>query len=230
MSFVLAIRPEPGCSATIAAGEREGLSIEGCPLFEIRPLPWDPLLRNSVDGLLLGSANAVRHGGVAVSQFRDKPVYAVGAATARAATQAGFSVAMVGEGELQALVERLDPPLRLLRLTGAEHVSLEPPAGIEVDVRVVYESVPRPLPQSLAKRLGEGALVLLHSAAAARHFAAECDRHELARDTVRLASLGPRIATAAGAGWHDVRSAPEPNEAALLALAREMCHEPGAAG
>jgi uroporphyrinogen-III synthase len=80
-----------------------------------------------------------------------------------------------------------------------------------------------PLPAPLAECLGEGALVLLHSAAAARHFAAECDRLGVARGAVGLAALGPRIAAAAGEGWHGVRAAGEPREAALLALAREMC-------
>ena len=78
----------------------------------------------------------------------------------------------------------------------------------------------------MADRLGQGALVLLHSAAAARHFAAECDRCGVPRGAVRLAALGPRIAAAAGEGWREVRSAAEPREAALLALARQMCHEP----
>jgi uroporphyrinogen-III synthase len=78
----------------------------------------------------------------------------------------------------------------------------------------------------VGRRLGEGALVLLHSAAAARHFAAECERLAVQRGAIRLAALGPRIAEAAGAGWADVRSATEANEPALLALARDMCHEP----
>ena len=71
-----------------------------------------------------------------------------------------------------------------------------------------------------------GGLVLLHSAAAARHFATECDRLAIHRGDIRLAALGQRIAEAAGAGWAALRSAAEPNEAALLALAREMCHDP----
>ena len=37
---ILAIRPEPGCSATVAAGRSVGLAIEACPLVEIRPVSW----------------------------------------------------------------------------------------------------------------------------------------------------------------------------------------------
>jgi uroporphyrinogen-III synthase len=46
------------------------------------------------------------------------------------------------------------------------------------------------------------------------------------RNAIGLAALAPRIADAAGDGWRDVRSAAQPSEAALLALARDMCHYP----
>ena len=223
--LVLAIRPEPGGSATVEAGRAMGLSIEAHPLFEIRPLAWDAPAPEGIDALLLGSANAVRHG--ELEAFRAKPVYAVGEATAAAAQAAGLTIAAIGRGELQGLVDTLPGPLRMLRVTGAEHVPLALPAGIEVATRIAYESIPLPLPQPLAERLRNGALILLHSAAAARHFARECDRLGVPRSAVSLAALGPRIAAAAGEGWGEVRSAPEPREAALLALARDMCHEPG---
>ena len=222
---ILTLRPEPGSRATIGAGHEACLTIEACPLFEVRPLAWDPPSAESVDGLLLGSANALRHAGPGLDLFRGKPVHAVGEATARAAEAVGFTVATVGPGSLQPLVDELAPPLRLLRITGAEHVPVAPPPGIEMETRVAYESAPLPLPGAVASRIGEGALVLLHSAAAARHFAAECDRLGVPRSRVRLAALGPRIAAAAGEGWAEVRSATEPREPPLLALARDMCHE-----
>jgi len=223
--FVLTIRPEPGCSATVQAGRGENLAIEGQPLFDIRPLPWKAPPPDDVDALLIGSANAVRHGGRELNGLRAKPVYAVGGATGSAAEAAGFVVAAVGPGVLQTLVDNIPPPLRMLRVTGAEHVPLTEPAGIDVITRIAYESVPSPLPRSLAERLGGGALVLLHSAAAARHFADECDRQSVPRAAVQLAALGPRIAAAAGDGWAAVGCAVEPSEEALLALASQMCHE-----
>ena len=222
---ILSVRPEPGSRATVAAGREVGLTIEACPLFEVRPLAWDPPPPDSVDGLLLGSSNALRHAGPALDLFRGMPVHAVGEATARAAEAAGFTVATVGPGSLQPLVDQLAPPVRLLRIAGAEHVPVVPPPGIVIETRVAYQSSPRPLPAAVASRIGEGALVLLHSAAAARHFAAECDRLGIARSRVRLAALGQRIAAAAGEGWGETRSAAEPREPALLALAHDMCHE-----
>lgn len=224
--MILAIRPEPGCQATVAAGNATGLAIEGCPLFEIRSLDW-ALPSGHFDGLLLGSANALRHGGPLVDKLVDIPVYTVGEATADAARQSGFAVVRTGHRGLQELLAAMaGEPLRLLRLGGREHVPLEPPPGIAIQAVIAYESIGLPMPVLVAERLKSGAVVLLHSAAAARHFAAECDRLAVHRGDIRLAALGPRIAHAAGTGWAEVRSAAEPNEAALLALVREMCHDP----
>jgi uroporphyrinogen-III synthase len=223
---VVTIRPEPGCGATVAAGSSAGLAMIGCPLIEIEPVSWS-VPPGPFDGLLLGSANAVVHGGPLVDNLVDKPVYAVGEVTAEAARRHGFAVVRVGRRGLQELVDSLaGERLRLLRLAGRERVPLSPPDGIAVETAVVYQSTALPLPESLAERLREGALVLLHSAAAARHFAAECDRLVVHRGDIRLAALSPRIAEAAGGGWAALRSAAAPNEAALLALAREMCHNP----
>ena len=222
--MILTIRPEPGCTATVEGARAAGLAIEGHPLFDLHPRVWDAPPADTIDALLIGSANAVRHGGPGLYALRAKPVYAVGKATAVAAEAAGFTIAAVGSGDLQSLVDVIVPPLRLLRLTGAEHVPLAAPAGIEVETRVAYETTSLPLDRELADRLGEGALVLLHSAAAARHFALESDRCGVPRRTVAIAALAPRIAETAGQGWREVRSAPEPTEAALLALARDMCH------
>lgn len=222
---ILAVRPEPGCGATVAAGKAAGLDIEACPLFAIQAVPWS-LPPGEFDGLLLGSANALRAGGPLVDNLVDKPVYAVGETTAAAARRRGFEVAQVGRGRLQEVVEGLaGQGLRLLRLAGREQVPLTPPAGCSIETVIAYESVPLPLPGEVAERLGGGALVLLHSAAAARHFAAECDRLAVHRGDIRLAALASRIGDAAGTGWAALRWAAEPNEAALLAVAREMCHD-----
>jgi len=221
---IITIRPEPGCAATVAAGRAAGLAIAGWPLFDVRPRPWIGPDPQGVDGLLLGSANAIRHGGAGLDAYRGKPVWAVGGATAAAASDAGFTIAGTGPGVLQQLVDRIEGPLRLLRLAGAEHVPLRAPDGITVDTRIVYESVARPFPPELAESLPD-ALVLLHSAAAARHFAAEVDRMAIPRARLHLASLGPRIEDAAGEGWGSSRNAARPAEDELLALAAEMCHD-----
>lgn len=224
MPFI-AIRPQPGLGATISAARAQGLTVEGWPLFELRPLEWEAPHPEGVDGVLLGSANAVRLAGSALGRFEGKPAYCVGETTSEAARAAGLSVALTGAGGLQQVLEAIaDRPLRLLRLAGEEHLPLGVPAGITLETRIVYRVEPLELPAILASRLGTGALVLLHSAAAARHFAQECERLHIPRRKIALAALGPRIAAAAGEGWASLRSADQPSDTALLALAADMCH------
>ena len=219
----LALRPEPGLSATLEKARALGLGITGLALSEIRPVAWDCPDPAGFDGLLIGSANAFLHGGPNLALLKDKPAYVVGAATADAARAAGFNVAMTGSGGLQGVLDAIAAPRHLLRIAGEEHIPLTAPAGVTFTEVITYRSIALPLDPA-APLLGKGgALVLLHSAATARHFAEECDRLGLARHAIALAALGPRIAAAAGEGWAAVHTAPRPDETALLALARELC-------
>lgn len=226
----IAIRPQPGCDATVAGLKARGLEAHGYPLFEIRPLPWETPAPETIDALLIGSANAIRHGGAGLPAFTGKPAYAVGSKTAEALQQAGFEVIVAGQGGLQDLLGQLRPEhRRLLRLCGQQRIEFFPPEGIEIVERVTYSSDALPMPSDLGARLREPALVLLHSAEAARHFAASCTTRAIDRSKLHLAAIGPRVAEAAGDGWAELRVAPAPNEEALLALAEEMCKEaPGA--
>ena len=67
---VIAIRPEPGLSATVERGRKLGLAIERCPLFEVRPVRWEAPDAARFDVLLIGSANAIRHGGDWLERYR----------------------------------------------------------------------------------------------------------------------------------------------------------------
>lgn len=224
MSYrLLALRPEPGLAATLERAGAMGLAITGHALSEIRAVAWDCPDPAGIDGLLIGSANAILHGGPHLAQLREKPVYAVGEATAAAARAAGFAIAMTGSGGLQGVLDAIAAPCHLLRIAGEEHVPLTPPTGVTFAEVIAYRSVALPLDPAAAL-LGSGkALVLLHSAATARHFVAECDRLGLARAAIALAALGPRIAAAAGEGWGAVHTAATPDEGALLQLAFDLC-------
>jgi uroporphyrinogen-III synthase len=220
---LLALRPEPGLAATLERAGAMGLAITGHALSEIRAVAWDCPDPAGIDGLLIGSANAILHGGPHLARLREKPVYAVGEATAAAARAAGFAIAMTGSGGLQGVLDAIAAPCHLLRIAGEEHVPLTPPTGVTFAEVIAYRSVALPLDPAAAL-LGSGkALVLLHSAATARHFAAECDRLGLARAAIALAALGPRIAAAAGEGWGAVHTATTPDEGALLQLAFDLC-------
>lgn len=225
------IRPEPGNAASTSTARALGLDAHGCPLFEVVSRSWEAVPPDRYDALLVGSANVFRHGGRGLTALRGLPVYAVGDATAAAAREAGFGVAVTGAGAMQALLGQLgDGHRRMLRLTGQERVTLALPKDTTMDERVVYASQPCALPAELEALLREPAIVALHSAEAAQHLTAECVRRGIRRAPIRLAALSPRIGAAAGDGWGEVAAAAMPEDKALLVLARQMCQDPWPAG
>ena len=143
---LLVVRPEPGNAATVAAAGSLGLTAIAEPLFRIEPVPWTLPVAERFDAVVFGSANAIRFGGSNLAALTSLPAYAVGEATARAARDAGITVAGVGAGSLAQLVPRLveDGRQRVLRLAGEEHVVLEAPSGVSVETIVAYAA--RPLP------------------------------------------------------------------------------------
>lgn len=223
---LLALRPEPGLTATLERTRAMGLVITGLALSEIQVIAWECPDPANIDGLLIGSANAILHGGANLARLADKPVYAVGEATAAAAQAAGFAVAMTGSGGLQGVLDAVPAPCHLLRIAGEEHVPLDPPAGVSFTEVIAYRSAALPLDPAAPLLASGEALVLLHSAATASHFAAECDRLGLTRKGITFAALGPRIASAAGEGWAGVHIAARPDEAALMQLAFDLCGAP----
>lgn len=220
---LIVIRPQPGADATAAAARDLGLDPRVFPLFEVAPVAWQAPDPAEIDGLLIGSANAIRHAGPALALFRGKPVHAVGQATAAAARAAGLTVAAAGTGGLDGVLAEVTGAARLLRLAGREHVTLTVPPGVTLVERIVYASEPRPVAPELAALLRAPAAVLLHSATAAKHFVAECDRLEIDRSRIALATIGPRVTAACGKGWAKVATAARPDDAALLAQARHLC-------
>src|SRR4051812_36116582 len=120
MSRVLILRPEPGASDTVRRAKQWGLDAIAVPLFEVVARDWQSPKTHAFDGLLLTSANAIRHGGGELSRLRGLKVYAVGEATADAAREAGFDIAATGDSGVDRLLSSIEPDLRLLHLCGAE--------------------------------------------------------------------------------------------------------------
>src|SRR4029453_8387194 len=160
------------------------------------------------DGLVITSANVVRHGGPGLETLKELPVHAVGQATAAAARTAGFGVATVGEGNATELLARLSPSLRLLPLAWQDH---RDPGVPRIDGRIVYraaEIVEPNLPDL------DGLVVAVHSPrAGARLSVLATDRNH----TI-IAAISASPAGACGSGWERIDSAPEPNDNSLLAL------------
>lgn len=222
---VFVLRPEPGLSATMERGRAMGLAMEAMPLSAAEPVAWD-IPSGEFDGILLGSANGLRHAGENLSALGALPVYAVGEATADEARALGFTVAMTGKGGLQGLLDALpaDRALSLLRLAGEEHLPVEAPAHVTIQTATVYAIVHRLLGQADVEKLSVGGVVLLHSGGTARHFESECHRAGIDRSALALAVIGPRVAHSVSAGWKSVRAASTPDDAALLSLAADMCN------
>ena len=215
---LLIIRPQPGADATAKRAAALELSPHILPLFSIQKLDWQPDEAASYDALLVTSANALRFGGSGLGALKSLPVYAVGAASARAATDAGFTVAATGEGDAAAIlgVAHNDGRNRLLWLTGEHHTRLQPPSGMNVTRQTVYRSAKLPAREDFANLLSAPTTVMLHSPRAARYFAELCEQKEIDRAQIQITALSSNVAEAAGGGWKGKIIADEPSDDALL--------------
>ena len=214
--MVVVLRPEPGNTRTADALRARGLEARQVPLFAVVPVYWTPPNPTGFDGLLLTSANAVRHGGAALDLFRRLPVVAVGAATAAAASEAGFAVAVTGGEDARAVVaEARDRGFaRLLHLAGRERA----PTQDGVEAVTVYASEAVPVPADVARSF-EDALVLVHSARAATRLAELVDGAGADRSRIALVAISRAVGDAAGTGWASIAIAPEPSDSAVVAMA-----------
>jgi uroporphyrinogen-III synthase len=216
MVRVLVLRPEPGASVTVERARRHGLDALAVPLFVVEPVEWQAPDPNAFEGLLLTSANAVRHGGPQLRTLHALKAYAIGEATAALAREAGFEVALIGDSGIDRLVGSIDPDLRLLHLCGADR---REPERQNIAPLIVYRS----------KQLGSfdlstasGSVALIHSPRAGRRFA------EIVGDrgSIAIAAISQAAAEAAGGGWKTVAVADRPSDDALLALAARLCNKP----
>lgn len=210
------LRPEPGNSATADLLRARGVAVVQLPLFNIVASSWPSPPPASHDALLLTSANAVRLGGAELTKLRALPVLAVGKATARAAREHGFVVAITGEQDAAALVAKAQAGgfHRLLHLRGAD--SALATGGIITGSIDVYTSVAQAVAADALASVA-GAVVLVHSPRAGQRFAQLVDQTmAVERRAVRLAAISPAAAAAAGAGWGRVATAALPNDSALI--------------
>lgn len=218
MRKLFVLRPEPGASATAEKARALGLEPVVTPLFAIHPVKWIAPDPAGFDGLLLTSANAVRHGGESLEVMKTLPVYAVGEATAEAARDAGFTVKSVGSGNVDDLLAEIPADLRLMHPCGFHR---RPPVNPRqrITSACVYrakEAVPPAAFQALTDNVAA-----VHSAEAAKRLGSLVLPVE--RKRVRLAAISQQAAVAAGLGWQAVGIAQEPSDDALLALAARLC-------
>ena len=218
MTHLLVLRPEPGSSATVDKARRLGLNAIAMPLFQIEPVAWQAPAPSAFDGLLLTSANAVRHAGSQLWQLRALPVYAVGEATASEARDAGLVVAATGDGGVEKLLRSVDPELRLLHLCGLHRKSPDD-ASQQITSVPVYHAQTKTI--EIAKLMS--GVALIHSPRAAARFADLVEPG--ARGSISIAAISNEALGMAGEGWAAAEAAENPSDEALLVLAARLCNK-----
>ena len=221
---VLILRSIEAGQETARRAKNFGLNSIVDPLFVIESMAWTAPPPSNFDALMLTSANAVLYAGPAIGQYEHLPVLAVGEATALAARNAGFNVAVTGKGGADELLQSLpvDRYPNILRLTGKDHIKLAA-SGHRIRLCRVYRSRAMPLGEKSQAALRQGHVILLYSARAAKILIEEMDRLGLDRSINHIVTLSPHIAQAAGIGWKSVQAAERPTDDALLSLAGRLC-------
>jgi uroporphyrinogen-III synthase len=222
MRPLVILRPEPAASATAQAAQALGLTALSVPLFDVEPVSWTAPDPAGFDALLLTSANAVRHGGAELAKVRALPVFAVGERTASEARDSGFIVADAGTAGVDALLDTVDPELRLLHLCGENHRQPAAPRQSLVHLPV-YRA--RAIDAVAGLEAIAGAVVAVHSPRAGARLAelAHCEHASAAS----IAAISAEAARACGSGWERVEIAAEPTDRAVLALAARLCNTSG---
>ena len=217
MRPLVLLRPEPGLSDSARRAAALGITALRESLFQTVRVPWRVPVADQFDALLLTSASAVQFAGPGIEQLRTLPVHAVGAATAEAARARGFSVASVGGGGVDVLLAGLPRGLSLLHLCGADRRA--PQAhGAHIVPLTVYAAEPiDPAPGFVARV--QGGVIAVHSRRAGERLADLVSE----RASIALVAISDDAAAGAGASWERVAIAGHPSDAALLALAAELC-------
>lgn len=218
----LVVRPEPGASATLANLQAAGVPALAVPLFVVEPLAWQPPDARAHDALLLTSANAVRHGGPNLHEVHGMSCWCVGETTAAAAMAAGFHVTHVGDSDAATLMRHPDAAgRRWLWLAGARHQPLVAPPDGSLTIVPVYALTDCDSGDALRQALGTPAIILAHSAAAARRL------QTLITDRAphHLVAISAAVAAAAGPGWRSVTAAAMPDDCEMVAIAATLCQK-----
>lgn len=219
---LLVLRPEPGGKETARRAEEMGLEVIACPLFAVEPVAHSLPDAARFDAVLLTSANGARHGGDAIAITSHLPFYAVGKATAQAS---GRDDAIVGPGDIAGTLPLLHEAghRSVLHICGAE-VRPYDAGSIVVERLVVYRTIPREEANGELAALADRALcALVHSPRAGARFAALTPAQTRAR--VNIVAISDAVAGECGSGWHNIHSAREPSDEAMLALAARICQD-----
>jgi uroporphyrinogen-III synthase len=227
---VLITRPEPDAARTAETLRAAGHQVSVDSLLAVAPVAFDPP-PGEFAAAAVTSANAPRAlaANPAVAKLKSLPLFALGAHSASAAREAGFSRVETAGGDARALgemlVRRLPAGARVLYLAGEDRARdlAALTANIAIETLVVYraKAAERFADATAAKlRAHEFDAVLHFSPRSAATFVAlvRQARLESALHSPRHLCLSAAVAAVLAAAGARAEIAPRPEEAALLAL------------
>lgn len=173
-------RAQPGADQTAERVRALGHEVLVAPLLEVKAMTPESIDLSGVGALAFTSANGVR-AFTDLSGSRDLRVFAVGAATARAAREAGFRNVLSSDGDVAALAEGIAARKGELRGGVVLHPGAAEPAGdlagalaaqgVLLRQLALYDTVAADLSEADRARLPEVDIALLHSPKAAKALA-----------------------------------------------------------
>ena len=216
-------RPQPAADISAERARQMGLDVRVMPLFEAQPIAWAAPELAEYDALFLSSAQALRLGGDGLKALQSLPTFTVGAATAQAATAAGFTVQGVGDSDGQTLIGKMERAgiRSILWLCGQEHSQITPQQAQLMPLPCYHMTEITP-PSDWAQTIARPAVLTAYSSRAAQRLDQLLPQ---ARNHLILAAISQKVANAAGANWGTIGVAAKPDDASLLALAENMCHK-----
>jgi uroporphyrinogen-III synthase len=205
--------------------EEKGFRVADMPLLIISPTGTEPPVGAAE---AVGSIITSAHAAAPLSQladFKAKPAYCVGKATASALREAGFRDIRVGDGNAALLADRIiteNPPGPLLypaaTETAFDMAGVLTQRGIHCEIWPVYSTIEPDLRKWAADfaKLGKVDWVVLTSPRIARAFASVCPDPV---DEVRLAVISQAVAETLPESWAPrIHISAEPNTGAVLHL------------
>jgi uroporphyrinogen-III synthase len=225
---VLVTRPQPAADAMALKLQREGFEVHVAPLMMYVARPFSMPDLEGVQALVFTSAQAVDIFS-AKTKVREMPVFTVGDATAKAASDAGFLRIFSASGDGDALVALMISKKETLGLKRVLHVTGEDtakdlsralaPSGISIGRLIVYkaEIIDR-IPADVERVLLQGKItdVTLFSERAAAHFANIMRRKDFraASANLNIICVSNRVAASIkDVPWKSVAVAAAPRKA-----------------
>ncbi|PHR59659.1 MAG: hypothetical protein COA47_09165 [Robiginitomaculum sp.] len=231
MPNILITRTQPGADRLAKQLEADGFASLVCPLLVVEPVLAPSDEAKDAQGFILTSAAAI----AALPDpaiVAERPVFCVGAETARQTSQAGYQNVTSAKGSGKSMARLIEKAIKadggklhwcrgeVADETLLRHLSK---ARFLVSQQICYRTVSlSALPTNIRKALANGTIdaVVFHSKRGA-----ECFRRlkpELAVE-VKLLAFSEQIADVLQrAGWSEVSIAKKPNEASMIATLRQM--------